>query len=235
MKSRIGALAVGLAADCDSPEADVRALMTENLKNANILPFVGFITPQGKWVGGYAGGSDEARFLKVLDEVEKSPLLEATDAVKKKVAGLAEKAGKAAEKGEWKSVLGAAREAKETTGRCESRETLEGFVKKAREWSAAQFDAAVKGAQSGGDLAEPRRILGDVKKQFSGEPEAAEAEAGLKALTKLSNLQAAEAAPNAQAGLREKVKKEFAASRWAAIFDPKPAARAEPPMEEPPK
>jgi hypothetical protein len=195
--------------------------MDEHLKGASTLPFAGFITPQGNWVDGFSGFKNEEGFLKILDAVEKSPLLEATEAVKKKVAGLAEKAGKAAEKGEWKSVLGAAKEAKETSGRCDGREALEGLVKKARDWATAQFDAAGKAAQSGGDLAEPRRILGDVKKQFPGEPEAAEAEAGLKALTKLSNLQAAEAAPNAQPGLREKVKKEFAASRWAAIFDPK--------------
>jgi len=226
VKGRIASLAVGLAANCDAPEGDVATIMRENLKGASTLPFAGFITPQGKWVAGFSGFKDEGGFVKILDEVEASPVLQASEADKKKIAALGEKAGKAAEKSEWKSVLAAAKEAKEINGRCDARKTIDGFVAKAREWATSQFDAAVKAAQGGGDLAEPRRILGDVKKQFPGEPEAAEAEAGLKALTKLSNLQAAEAAPNAQPGLREKVKKEFAASRWGAIFDPKPAEEA---------
>jgi hypothetical protein len=221
VKDRIAALAVGLAADCDKPESEVQSLMRENLPGAGTLPFAGFLTPDLKWVGGWAGYKDEAAVLEVLDAVEKSPLLDAPEAGKKKLAGLAEKAARAAEKGEWKAVLAAKREGADVRGRCAGRDTIESLVRKAHDWADGRFAEAIGAAQAGGDLTPARAALNDVKKQFAGEPEYAEAETGLKALMKLSNILDIETGKVSAdpAGLREKAAKDFADGRWARVFE----------------
>jgi hypothetical protein len=225
VKSRIAALAVGLAADCDRPESDVQKIMSENLKGAGTLPFVGFLTPDLKWVGGYSGGKNEAGFIALLDEVEKSPLLDATDAVKKKLLALADKAAKAVEKSDWKAVITAGHEAAATTGRSPDRVRLDDLVKKAHDWAGAELDRIVDEVRRGGDLPAARKSLGDVKRQMAGEPEAADVETGLKALSKLATIRSVEADPKGvdPAAMREKGAKEFESSRWKAVFEAAPA------------
>jgi len=228
VKERIRDLAVGLASDCDSPEGDVETMMRENLKGAGTLPFVAFVTHDGKWVGGFSGFRDVAEFVRVLDAAEGSPLIQATDAVRKKLAVLADKAGKAAEKSDWKAVVLAAREAAKTTGRCHERKALAAHVKAAREWAAGRLDGAVKAAQAG-DLVAANEATADVKKQFAGEPEALDADTGTKALRKLSLIPAGDAGARS----REKAAQEFADTRWAAVFvpgtDAEPAGKPEAP------
>ena len=235
MKARIAALAVGLAADCDKPESDAQKLVRDNLPNANVLPFAGFLTHDLKWIAGFSGGKNEAAFVAILDAVDKSPLLEASPAGKKKLAGLVEKAGKAAEKGEWKAVLAACHEGSDVSGRCEERTQLDALVGKAREWATGRFAAALKIAQEGGDLVESRKVLNEVKKHFSGEPESADAETGLKALAKLSTVRTAEEGGTAPAGYREKAAADFKDTRWAAAFEKKAPAPPEEPPPAPPK
>ena len=220
VKARISAMAVGLAADCDRPESDVQKIMQENLKGAGTLPFVALLTPDLKWVGGFSGYKDEAAFIAVLDAADKSPLLDASDAVKKKLLGLADKAAKAAEKADWKAVLSAGHEAAATTGRSPDRVRLEDLVKKAHEWADGELNRIVEDVRKGGDLPAARKALGDVKKQMAGETEAADVETGLKALTKLSTIRSVEAEPKGvdPAAMREKVAKEFESSRWKAVF-----------------
>ena len=220
VKSRIAALAVGLAADCDKPESDVQKIMSENLKGASTLPFVGFLTPDLKWVGGFSGGKNEAGFLAVLDAVDKSPLLEATDAVKKKLLGLADKAAKAAEKADWKAVITAGHEGAATTGRSPDRARLDDLVKKAHAWADTEFTRIVDEVRKGGDLPAARKALGDVKKQMAGEPEAADVDTGIKALAKLATIRSVEADPKGvdPAAMRAKEAKAFADSRWKAVF-----------------
>src|SRR5689334_20648676 len=190
--------------------------MQENLKGANVLPFVGFLTPDLKWVAGFSGYKDQAAFLAVLDAADKSPLLDATDAVKKKLTGLADKAAKAAEKGDWKAVLAAGHEGAATTGRSPDRVRLEDLVKKAHDWAETEFTRIVDEVRKGGELPAARKALGDVKKQMAGEPEAADVETGLKALTKLATIRGVEADPKGAdpAAMREKAAKEFETSRW---------------------
>src|SRR5262245_35254171 len=101
--------------------------MRANLKGAGTLPFAGFISHDGKWVDGFSGFKDTAEFVKVLDAVDKSPILNATDAVKKKLAVLAASAEKAAAKSDWKTVMKAWQDASKTTGRCPERKALFGF------------------------------------------------------------------------------------------------------------
>lgn len=231
VKDLIGDIAVGLAADCDAPESGVEEIMKANLAGARMLPFVGFISHDGKWVDGFAGYKDAGGFLKVLEVADKSPLLDATDAVRKKVAALARTAERAAEKGDWKAVLKASRDAGKTVGRCPERAILAALVKQAREWATGQFDAIVKDAQSGGDLAELRKTLGVVKTQFFGEPEAAEADIGLKALQKLSDVVAAESREAPPDGVREKAASAYKGTRWEKMFEKAPPVPAAPPAE----
>lgn len=229
MKARLGALAVGLAADCDAPESEVEQIMSANLAGAQMLPFAGFVSFDGKWVDGFSGFRDEAEFKKVLEVADKSPLLNATDATRKKLAAIVKIAEPAAKKGDWKSVVKASKDASKMFGRCPEREALSGFVKQARDWANVQFDAVVKDARSGADLTEARKKLNEVKRHFAGEPEGADADMGLKAIAKLSVLAAAEAsgAP-VPAGARAKAASEYKDSRWAQIFEKGPAPEAPP-------
>lgn len=231
--SRISALAVGLAADCDHPESDVQVIMQENLKGAGTLPFVGFLTPDLKWVAGFSGYKDQAAFIAVLDAVDKSPLLDASPAVKKTLLALADKATKAAEKSDWKAVITAGREGAATTGRSPDRVRLEDLVKKAHGWADGELTRIVDEVRKGGELPAARKAVDLVKKQMAGEPEAAEVDVGLKAFTKLATIRSVEAEPKGvdPAAMREKAAKEFDSSRWKAIFLKADAETATPPMD----
>src|SRR5205814_1958842 len=112
-----GKLCVGLAADCDHPENDVKKLLTDNLPGANVLPFVGVVTPDLKWVAGCSGFKTVEEFDAVLATAEKSPLLEAKPDVAKKLEALGAQAGKAVEKANWKDVLAASKAAADLKGR----------------------------------------------------------------------------------------------------------------------
>jgi len=219
VKDRIQDLAVGLAADCDAPEADVERLMRENLKGANMLPFAAFVTHDGKWVGGFSGFRDAAEFLKVLDAAEQSPLIQASEATRKKLGGLADKATKAAEAGDWKTVATACREAAKSSGRCPERKALVALRKKAGAWASGRLDEAVAAARAG-DVAKAQAAIADVRKQLAGDPEADDADTGTKALRRLAAIPAGEAG----ARNREKAAVEYRESRWAAIFEPAPDA-----------
>lgn len=225
VKDLLADLAVGLASDCDAPEGDVESLMRENLKGAGTLPFAAFVTHDGKWVGGFSGFKDTADFVRVVEAAESSPAIQASDATRKKLAALADKASKAAEAADWKNVVLAARDAGKTTGRCAERKTLAGLRKKAHEWASARLDEAVKAAQSG-DLPKAQEAIADVKKQFAGEPEGTDADLGVKAVRKLSQL------PPGDAGARGRAAKEFMDTRWGAAFE-KPAEES--PTREPEK
>lgn len=226
IKTRISALAVGYAADCDAPEGGVEDVMRENLPGATGLPFVALVTHDGTWIDGFSGFRDGPALLEVLTRAEKSPLLDATDAVRKQLEKLASNAVKAADKGDWKTVLTAGKDAAKSSGRCPERTTVKEAVAKAREWANTQLTSAVVDASSGGDLAPIRKNLAEVRRHFTGEPEAADAEIGAKAITRLHQIREAEANPNPARDLRDKAAVMFKDSRWAAIFT-KPPAPAE--------
>jgi hypothetical protein len=195
---------------------------------------VGFLTPDLRWVGGFSGYKDEAAFLSVLDAAEKSPLLDASEPVKKKLLALADKAAKAAEKSDWKTVIAAGHEGAATTGRSPDRVRLQDLVKKAHAWADAEFTRIVDEVRKGGELPAARKALGDVKKQMAGEPEAADVETGLKALSRLATIRSVEAEPKGvdPAAMRAKAVKEFESSRWKAVFEAAPpAAPPSPPKE----
>jgi hypothetical protein len=219
VKPRIAAAAIGLAADCDAPEESVEALMQANLAGATGLPFVGFLTPDGAWIDGYSGYREGPALLEVLAKAAKSPLLDATTAVRKQLEKLAKGATAAAEKSNWKVVLAAARDAGKSVGRCEERSAIRAAEQQARAWAAGELDAAVQAARAGGDLAPVRKRLAEVRRQFGDEPENADAEQGQKAVLRLTQIRDAETNPNPKRDLREKAAEMFAGSRWATIFD----------------
>jgi len=169
-------------------------------------------------------------FLDVVEAANKSPFLLATPAVQKKLAGLLTKAQKALEKEDWRAIVKAGQQAAKTTGRCTERDQLEAIVGKARAWAATQFDAAIDMGQSGGDLGEARVLIQSVKSRFTKEPEAEEAETGLKALRALDRIRKAEADGKDASAMRADASKEFAGARWAKMFVTKaetPAPSAE--------
>jgi hypothetical protein len=222
VKPKIQALAVGLAADCDAAEQAVESLMSANLPNAQRLPFVALLTPDGRWIDGYSGWIEEPALLQLLTKAEKSPLLDATPAVRKQLEKHAAAVGTAVEKGDWQPVLLAAREERKSTGRCPERDVIRGAEKKAREWAAAELDGVVQQAKASGDIVALRKKLGVVKQKFAGEPEAADVETGLKALQKLGLVREVEAGGNPAKDLRERNAAPWKGTRWSAMFE-KPA------------
>lgn len=217
IKARLADLAVGLAADCDNPEAPIRKLIDENLKNARRLPFVAFITHDGKWVAGYGGSTDRNSLLEALQKAEKEPSLQASPAVRKKLAGLAMRAEKAAGREDWKTVVKAGQDARKLRGRCAERAALAQSVGKAREWARAEFTVAVRLAAKGSDVDGAEKKLKEIQGKFRGDPEADAAATGLKAIKRLRKILAAEKEGRNEE-LREKAAAEFDDPRWKAIF-----------------
>lgn len=231
VKSRVGKLAIGFAVECDAPVDGIDDLLHENLPDASMLPFVGVLTYEGKWVGGYSGFKQPAEFAAFLDEIEKSPLLDAKPDVRAQLAKHAKAATDAAAKSNWGAVVKAVRAADACFGRCPERDALRAAEQRVRDWLAAQYDAVTKAAVAGDDLAAARRTLSDVKRAFAGQPEADEAQRGLEALSRLNRVRAAEATGNAKQDLRERAAAEFAGTRWTALFGRKEEA----PKPEPDK
>ena len=201
--------------------------MSEHLKGAQTLPFAGFITSDLQWVGGFSGYKDANAFVSLLDEVEKSPLLQAKPEVAKKLDGLVATASKAAEKGDWKAVMAASKSSSDLKGRSPAREKLADLVKKAHEWGEGELGKALESVKTGGERGAIRAQLKKVSASLPGEPEQKDADQGLKAIDKLTTIESM--AAEQQDAAREKGAKDFAGSRWAAVFDksvPKPAEPA---------
>ncbi|MDF1701449.1 MAG: hypothetical protein P1V36_09870 [Planctomycetota bacterium] len=55
IRGRLSSVAIGLAAECDTPEREVQAMFRQHLPRARSLPFVAFLTPRGRWITGWAG------------------------------------------------------------------------------------------------------------------------------------------------------------------------------------
>ena len=214
---------VGLAIDWYDGDRAVYELCVKNLPAPQQAPMVGFLTADGEWVDGFSGWIEPADFVKVLDRVEKSPLLLAKPAVRKQLEKHAATAGPAADKSDWPVVLTAAREARKSTGRCPERDAITTAEIKARAWAAAEIESVVQAAKSSTDLAPLRKKLSAVKQKFPGEPEATDADTGLKALQKLGLVREVEAGGNPARDLRERHAAPFKDTRWVALFE-KPAA-----------
>lgn len=205
--------------------------MSENLKGAQTLPFVAIITPDLKWVGGFSGFKSVDEFLPVLDDVEKSPVLQAGPDVAKKLEAFLAQAAKSAEKGDWKSVVAASKSAADLKGRSPVRAQLKQWVVNARAWAEAEFGKTLEAVKTGADRATVRASLSKISSTFAGDAEQKEADAALKAVAKLTTIEALPA--EQQDAARDKAAKDFAGSRWAAIFDKSVPKPAEKPADKP--
>jgi hypothetical protein len=218
VKDRLSALVVGLAIDWYSLDPALEELFLKNLPEPS-APMVGFLTAEGVWVDGFSGRTKPLNFLEVVERVEKSPLLQATPAVRKALEKHAAAVGPAAEKGNWPVVLVAAREARKSIGRCPERAAIRAAEQQAREWGGSELAAIVKEAKAGGDISALRKRLTVVRQKFPGEPEAEDADQGLKALQKLALVRDVEAAGNPARDLRVRHAAPFAKSRWVEVFE----------------
>lgn len=192
--------------------------MRAKLAGASTLPFVGFVTHDGKWVEGFSGRKAGTAFMKILEKAENSPYLQATDAVRKKIAGLLKRAEKAAPKNDWKTVMKSNQNANKLEGRCPERTALNALVDQGRAWAKKQFRAAIKTARDEGDTSAAHKMISKVKSQFRGEPEAEEATEGIAALRKLTQLKKIEAGGSAPDDIRERTAKAYEGKRWAGLF-----------------
>lgn len=224
IKKNIGELAIGYAVDCDAPDSDIGALLRSKIPNAKMLPFIGFLTPAGEWIDGASGFQEIEDMTALVARAAGSPLRNAKPEVRAALVKPAAGVTAAADKSDWKTVLAAARVAKQSTGRCPERTTIEAAEKKARDYAVAEFTAVLQAAGVSKDLAPLRKRVTALKTPFAGEPEAADCDVGLKALQKLQFVRDAEARGNPQKDLRTRTAAEFQGSRWFDLFGP--AAKA---------
>jgi hypothetical protein len=224
IKQRIGELAIGYAADCDRSDSDIGELLSTNLPDAKMLPFVAFLTPTGQWITGASGYQEPHELIALMNTAAASPLMNAAPEVQKALAKPAATATAAAAKGDWKPVLAVAREAKKTTGRCPERTAIAAAEKQARDYAAAEFAAVLAAAATPGDLAPLKKRLTALKAPYAGEPEATDCDTGLKALQQLQFVRDVEARGNPAKDLRARTAEPFQGTRWTALFVPAAAA-----------
>jgi hypothetical protein len=207
---------VGLSSDCDRPESEVDRLLSAHLGAAGALPVVAFVTRDLKWVGGYRGYKDAGGFAAVLADIENSPVLNASPADAKKLESLAAQADKALEKAQWPNVMAAWKGAAAIQGNSPFRARIEAAVARARVWADGELTKGLESVKAGGDRNALRAVLKKVSTTFAGEPEQKEADVGVKALDKLSVIEGL--AADQQTVAREKAAKDFAGTRWTALF-----------------
>lgn len=232
VKDRLSKLAVGLAAECDPPNREdaVGKLLSANLAGANTLPFCGFVTQDLQWIAGFSGYKDAAAFDAVLTQAENSPLLQAKPDVAKKLEVIAQAAEQAAEKGVWAKTLAAAKSAAELKGKCPARDRIAAAVAKGRAWAEDEISKALSSAVGAADRTAQRVALKRVSAAFAGEPEAKDADTGVKALERVGVI---ESLPDDKQGAaKEKAAKDFAGTRWVGLFDGSAAKPAETPAGE---
>lgn len=211
--------AVGLATDCDEPEDAVLELFRKNLPDARVLPFVAFLTPAGEWIEGSSGYLEPAQLQQALERAARSPLLDAPPAVRKQLEKPAAAVKAALERGDWKPVLAAAREAAKSCGRCPERTAIQEAEQRARAWAKEQLDLAAREAGPGADVPAAKKRMSEVKRHFAGEPEGADVDLGLKAIARIHSVRGTEANGNPAPDLRAREAKAFAGTRWVVVFD----------------
>jgi len=218
IRARLSAIAVGLAADCDKPDAELEKLFRAHLAGATATPFVGFVTPDLKWVGGWSGMRWETEFQTTLEEVEKNPMLDASPTATKQLEGMLGVAKKAAEMADWKVVAKAGRDASRIWGRSAARTELIGVVALARTWASEQLALALKAAQDPfANVLPVRASLNAVAAAFTGEPEAEDAKRGIKAIDRIGSIRNQGDGNEAEAA-RTKALAEFKGTRWEVLF-----------------
>jgi hypothetical protein len=72
IRSRLAAIAVGVADDCDVQGSEAARLLNRGLPGATFLPLVGFVTPDGRWITGWFGGATPQQVLGHLELAEQA-------------------------------------------------------------------------------------------------------------------------------------------------------------------
>ena len=164
------------------------------------------------------GSKPTSYFKDVLTKAEKAPSLQAAPDVRKKIAGLARTAERAAKKQDWRNVVRCWSKAQKLRGRCEERTSLNLRMKEAQGWADSEFASLIKGVQVGGDIDEATKKLKKLKSTMTGSPHADDAATGLKALADLKKIRKKEAKGEEQTERREKTEESYKGSRWTGLF-----------------
>lgn len=209
---------MGLAADCDNPEEGVTKIFAGKLKDARSLPSVAFVTHDSKWVDGFGGAKDTDYFKDFLARAEKTPYLQASPDVRKKIAGLARTAERAAKRQSWRNVVRSWSKAQKLSGRCAERTQLNASMKMARGWADTELAAVIKGVQVGGDIGDANKRIKKLKSTMTGSPYAEDAAKGLKALDVLKKIRAKEKDGKDQDERRDEAIETYAGTRWTGLF-----------------
>lgn len=59
IRDRMSRIAIGLSDDIDRPDPRVMQILESGIPNAQMLPLVGFVTPELRWVTGWSGFTDD--------------------------------------------------------------------------------------------------------------------------------------------------------------------------------
>jgi hypothetical protein len=215
VSSDLGSLSVGYYDDVDAnPGSQSFQILRTNLPDAVMLPLCGWLTPDLRWVHGYSGGRDAARFrAEIATARSRARLLGATspppaspaaspvvapDAVRRTLASAPPRTP--------------ATDVHLTAASSSAREDAD----EVRAWARERLDRAVD-ALAALDYRRARAILAEVRARTAGFPEQREAEKGEVAIHNLDRVDRAES-PTAAAEVRELARQDLAGTRWAPLF-----------------
>jgi len=225
VRDRIANSCVGLAACCDPPDVEDKLLFffSEKFEGATSLPFGVFMTPDFEFVHGFTGSRSVKQFQADLDLVEKHPLFPATAEAAAKLTKLGERAAKDAAAEKWAKVLKTGRAGAAIRGACPERKALDDAVAAARKYAESRFMWVETEAKTADDVVAMTKELRAVQKLFKGEPEAAAAKLGQKAvITALAIRVAAEDTGADTADARKIAAEQYAGTRWEWLFRKRP-------------
>jgi hypothetical protein len=222
VKSRLSASAVGLASDCDDPEPTVDAMLRRNLPGADMLPLVGILDPDGRWITGFSGACSAERFQAHLASAERALATwralhrpaepTAAPACAAPVgASACARAREAAEKGAWSEVVRLCRQAGEGPESAALRARV-------RTWAEARLDAAIEACR-GSRFEDAMAAVSAVRQQLRGEPEAEEASRGTVAIRLAQAIARIDPADAAREKARESAYLGMRGTRWERIFE----------------
>jgi hypothetical protein len=228
VKSRLGASAVGLASDCDDPEPAVDTLLRRHLPGADMLPLVGILDPDGRWITGFSGACSAERFQAHLTSAERalatwralhpapespspSPCAAPSTPATPPAATPCARAREAAEKGAWSEVVRLCRQAGDGPESAALRA-------RARTWAEARLDAAIEACR-GSRFDDAMAAVSLVRQQLRGEPEAEEASRGTVAIRLAQAIARIDPADAAREKARESAYLGMRGTRWERLFE----------------
>lgn len=154
-----------------------------------------------------------------LDDVAKSPLLNASEEGKKQIRAQIAAAEAAAKKDRWGEVAVAVAAADAVFGRCDERAEVDTWRAAERKWLTERYDRVIADGIADKPTAAAKKLLRDVQQAYRGQPEADVARLGVKALGRLAFVRKVEAGGNAKQTLRADTAAEFDGTPWTRLFE----------------